>query len=122
MKIAKQIAMISTLVSVTVLMSACSTLRTTVIPQSNNQYTVVATAEKGSTAINGGIKKAEKICKGQGKKLVVVSHKTKYQGAGKELGAVTGMVSQVAFATGDLTGVTSKTAEDYKSTVVFECK
>lgn len=119
----KKIKILLALSSVAVLMAACSTLQTTVIPQSQNKYTVIATAEEGSTAINGGIKKAQMVCTNQGKKLVVISHNTKYQGAGKTLGTVTSMVSQVAFATGDLNSVAStKGAEDYKSTVVFECQ
>lgn len=123
MKTLKKIGIIS-LIFTTAAMTACSTLRTTVIPQSQNKYTVVATAENNSTAINGAVKKAQKVCTNQGKKLVVISHQTNYQGAGagKQLGAVTHMVSQVAFAAGDLDVASTKSDEDYKSTVVFKCQ
>ncbi|EKD91789.1 MAG: hypothetical protein ACD_29C00374G0001 [uncultured bacterium] len=73
--------------------------------------------------MNGAVKKANEVCTKQGKKLVVLSHKTKYQGAGKELGTVTSMASQAAFMIGNVAGVpTSKTATDYKTTLEFECQ
>lgn len=123
MKTNKKIVFITMLLSAAGL-TACSTLKTTVIPQAQNQYTVIATAEDESTVMNGAIKKAQTVCKNnQNKQLVVISHQTKYQGAGKTLGAVTNMVSEVAFAAGDLNSVAStKTAEDYKSIVVFKCQ
>lgn len=123
MKILNKIGMGIAVLFIAVMMAACSTLKTTVIPQSQNQYTVVATAESGSTAINGAIKRAQQVCTNQGKTLAVISHKTKYQGAGKTLGTVTNMVSKMAFFAGDINTVpTSKTAEDYKTTVVFTCQ
>lgn len=102
--------------------TACSTLKTTVIPQSQNKYTVVATAEKQSTAIDGAIKKAQKVCVAKGKKLIVVSHHTQYQGAGKTLGQVTKMASDVAFFDAGEFMPSSRSDEDYKSTVVFSCQ
>lgn len=122
MKTTKKIVIATTIILVASVMTACSTLRTTVIPQSQNKYTVVATAENGSTVINGAIKKAQMVCTNQGKKLVVISHKTNYQGAGKTLGTVSSIVSQVAFDAGNTYVPSTKGSEDYKSTVVFECQ
>ena len=122
MKTSKKIGIAATIIIGAGALTACSTLRTTVIPQSNNHYTVVATAENGSTAINGAIKKARKVCTNQGETLVVRSHNTKYQGAGKTLGAVSSIVSDVAFDTSTTYIPSTKGSEDYKSTVVFECR
>ncbi len=122
MRTTKKIAIAATIIIATGAMTACSTLRTTVIPQSQNKYTVVATAESGSTAIDGAIKKSQKVCTKQGKKLVVINHKTKYQGAGKTLGTVSSIVSQVAFEASNTYVPSTKGAEDYKSIVNFECQ
>ena len=123
MKTIKEVYIVSAITIMSFMVAACSTLKTTVIPQSQNKYTVEATAENSATVINGAIKKAQMICTNQNKKLMVLSHKTQYQGAGKTLGTVTNMVSKMAFATGDINVIpTTKTAEDYKSTVVFECQ
>ena len=122
MNVIRKVSIASIVVLTAAGMTACSTLKTTVIPQSQNKYTVVATAESGSTAINGAIKKAQNVCTHQGKTLDVISHHTAYKGAGKTLGAVTSMISSAAFLDKNVYVPGTKTAEDYKSTVQFECK
>jgi hypothetical protein len=122
MKAIKKSLMLSVVVLAATGITACSTLKTTVIPQSQNKYTVVATAEKQSTAIDGAIKKAQKVCAAKGEKLIVVSHHTKYQGAGKTLGQVTKMASDVAIFDAGEFMPSSRSDEDYKSTVVFSCQ
>ena len=122
MKTIKKIGIVISLIAATAAMTACSTLQTTVIPQSQNKFTVVATAEDSSTAINGAIKKAQSVCTNQGKSLTVTSHQTHYQGAGKTLGAISSLVSTAAFMNDNVNVPSTQGTEDYKSTVVFECQ
>ena len=56
-------------------------------------------------------------------KLMVLDTNSVYQGAGKQLGAITKMASQASFMTGGPMGLpNSKEAEDYKVTMQFNCK
>ena len=102
-------------------LGACSTLRTTVIPHQNG-YTVVATADSGSTARSGALQKANETCDAQAKQLMVTRQHTIYQGAGKELGAVTNMIKQASFQVNGPKLQSTKQADDYKTTMVYRCK
>jgi len=108
-------------VPVVAALGACSTLKTTVIPQQNH-YTIVATASSGSTAREGAVKKATQTCTAQGKRLVVIKRRTIYQGTGKELGEITQIASQASFQSGGPAFGSTKQADDYKTTMTFRCR
>ena len=118
MKLLKSLVL--TAFSTTVLFG-CSTLKTTVFPGKNN-YTVVATAKDGATARQGAIQKATQVCSSQGKRLVVLRRNTVYQGAGKQLGAISKVASEASFFSGGPTFSSTESAADYKTVIVFNCR
>ena len=124
MKTIKKIGIALSLILVTVAMTACSTLQTTVIPQSQNKYTVVATGKNTDIAWHNAFKNAEKVCTTQRKKTVVIVNKTiKYEGIRRDLSATNAKIADIAAATGEAMNFPSLEKEDdYESTMVFECQ
>lgn len=104
-----------------VLLVGCATTRTTVIPKNNGIYQVVGTARNSADSQQGAIKKATEVCQKASKRLTVVANKTKYQGAGKEMGAITSVVSSAAFMNGNVNLPSAKSDTDYKTVVTFRC-
>ncbi len=104
------------------ILGGCSSLKTTVIPQGNHSYQLIATSDSSADSQQGAIKKASEICQSQGKRLVVTKNKTIYQGANKELGVITDTISKASFMNGGASLPSTKTATDYKTTVSFKCK
>ena len=95
-----------------------SCANTTVYPEGNGIYSLVATSSSEGTAQNAAKKEASKYCEQQGKQLVVMQHKSHYQGMNKDNQALIGVASAV------LTGNSSagKSMDDYKVDLKFKCR
>jgi hypothetical protein len=119
-KMIKQIGIVAGLIVVGLNIAACSTLRTTVIPESPNRFTVVATADNESTAFNGAIRKAQCVCNRQNMQVVILRHRTFYQVAGAGIGRRRGLITGTAAVVTGPFG-RNRGAEDYKSIVSFSC-
>jgi len=95
-----------------------SCANTTVYPEGNGVYSLVATSSSEGTAQNAAKKKASEYCEKQGKQLIVMKHQSHYQGMNKDNQALIGVASAV------LTGNSSAgtTMDDYKIELQFKCK
>lgn len=102
-------------------LSGCSTLNTTILPHENNRYTVIATAQDRATTIHGAVKKAAAFCLTKDLNFLVLKRKTVYQGAGKELGALTRAASQLSMEIGGVPTPSTETQEDYETRLLFRC-
>ena len=116
MNSSKRVIAISALLGAGLLLAGCSS--TTVYPEGNNTYSLVTTSRAQSRAEKGAESKAEKYCKKKGKKLVVLTHKTKYQGIGKEKAAIIGIAG--ALLTGGAGMGNSN--NDYQVSMKFACR
>jgi len=103
------------------LLTACSTLQTATLPMKDGNYKIIATAVSSSEASSGAVKTAEKVCASQGKLFKVISINTVYQGIGKEVGALTSIASEVAWQTSKTAISSTRSTEDYQTTLVFSC-
>ncbi len=109
-------------ISILLIITGCVDLNNSVvIPMEGNKYSVVSSADSDSNSIRAAMYKATGVCGEQNKNLVVLSNHTTYQGAGKELGAITKIAHDVAFFNSGLVIPSSKSDEDYKTTVIFRC-
>lgn len=76
----KKITIIHSFIGLTIVIAGCSTVPTTLLPQGNNTYVVIATSSSSSRALNGAMKKANETCQVRQKSAVVLSHESTYQG------------------------------------------
>lgn len=103
------------------LLTACSTLQTATLPMKDGNYKIIATAVSSSEANAGAVKTAKKVCASQGKSFKAISINTIYQGIGKEIGALSSIASDVAWQTSHTAVSSTRTAEDYQTTLIFSC-
>lgn len=101
-------------------LSGCTSVQITVIPGPHSS-TILATAANQSTAYEGAVEKAQAVCKLQAKRPVVLMHRVVYQGAGKELGAVTDVLSATSMFTGG-PRLSTRSNEDNRVTLKFKCR
>lgn len=76
----KKITVILGFIGLTIFISGCSTVPTTLLPQGNNIYVVIATSSSSSRALNGAMKKANETCHARHQSAIVLSHESVYQG------------------------------------------
>lgn len=97
-------------------LSSCA--NTTVFPEGDNKFKLVATSSEEHYAENAAIKKATEYCQKQGKQVNVLSHKSEYQGVDKSQKAVIGLASSL------LTDGPNPASsdDDYRVEVRFACK
>lgn len=99
-----------------VLLSSCA--NTTVFPEGDNKFKLVATSSEERYAENAAIKKATEYCQKQGKQVVVLSHKSEYQGVDKSQKAIIGLASSLLTDSGN----PASSEDDYRVEVRFACK
>lgn len=123
MNTAKKLGMMFTVIAIGVFVTACTTVGSTVVAESRNKYTVVATGKNATIALHRAIYDAEKVCSVQRKKTVMIVSKTiKYEGVRRDLSTTNKKIADIAAATGDALNFPRLDKEDdYESTVVFEC-
>jgi hypothetical protein len=97
------------------LLTSCA--NTTIYPESNGTYSLVSTSVSQSAAEKDAKEKASKQCEKQGKHLVVLNHKSKYQGMNKADKAVIGLASTLLVGTN-----TTNSSDDYIVQLKFSCK
>lgn len=90
---------------------------TTVFPEGNNRYSLVSTSFSESSALEDAKKKATEVCNQQNQTLIVLKHKSVYQGIDKRDKAIIDIADTV------LNGNTTSTSnsDDYKVTMKFRC-
>lgn len=95
--------------------------RPTVLPQADNSYVIISTAEREDVAYKEGEKEAKIICGKKDKKHIVLQNDSVYQGVDKEKKSESG-ASDVAMAY--LTGRNMKEdrSDDYKVTLHVTCQ
>jgi hypothetical protein len=84
-------------------------------------YKVIATASSMSEATSGAAKKATQVCSKQGKSFQEIKINTVYQGAGKNLETASSVASNVVWATSHTLIPSTKSPEDYQTTLIFSC-
>ncbi|WP_018690838.1 hypothetical protein [Algicola sagamiensis] len=57
-----------------ILLTGCSNLKTTMIPQQHETYSIIATHDSKDEALEGAIEEAEEFCEDKGKRVVVLNH------------------------------------------------
>lgn len=117
----KRVYQLSLIVLGIVVLEGCSTVQTTVLPQANDHYQVIATARNSAEAQQGAVAKAGKVCSDQQKKLVVISNHEKYQGSSKQLAVISDVADQAAMMAGVVGAPSTRTNTDYKVIVDFRC-
>jgi hypothetical protein len=124
MNTAKKLGMIFTVIFICAVVTACSTVGSTVVAESRNKYTVVASGKSTDIALHNAYKNAEKVCATQRKKTVVILNKTiKYEGIRRDLSATNKKIADIAAATGEVMNFPKLDKDDdYESTMVFECQ
>ncbi len=98
------------------LLTGCAS--TTVFPLGHNKYSLVASSSSQGSAESAAKSKAQAVCKKHGKHLVVLSHRTKYQGVNKSDKAMMNIAGAVL--AGDPAVADSNS--DYKVTMKFACR
>lgn len=109
----KSIAAISIL-SLGILAGCAST---TILPEGNGRYSLVTTSSSESYAIKDAKKKAAEKCAEENKALVVLTHKSTYQGIDKNEKAIIGLAGAVLAGNSN-----TSSPDDYKVTMKFRCK
>lgn len=103
-------------------LAACAT-KAQLYPEGNGIYSAIALSQSENDARKAVAKKAEETCAATEQRLVVLENDVIYQGAGKELGAITSLLDQAVFRNTDSMGTgTTKSNEDYKATLKFRCE
>lgn len=101
----------------TTLVAGCA--NTTIYPEGDNKFSLVATSSDQAYAEKAALKKATDQCVKQGKQLQVIKHEAVYQGMDKNAQAMLGVANHLL--TGDL-GNPAKGDDDWKVTLKFICK
>ena len=119
----KKIIPLGLLIVSTVLLAGCAQ-EATVFPMGNGVYSLVSTGAQQREAEQKAEYTAQKTCKKQHKKLVVLGYHTKYQGIkSKKDAAIIGVVGDIAGAlahAGNAGGYSSSN-NNYQVTMKFRC-
>ena len=104
---------------------SCSTTTTTVLHNHDGSYTIEASDRNESSALDGGIKKADELCGLQHKTAIIISHRSKYTGGmdqnAKGLLNVATTITSVSM--GHQNNIAEQdTSKDYMVTIKFKCK
>ncbi len=90
---------------------------TTIYPEGENKFSLVATSSSEGSAEKAAEKKASDYCEKMGKKLVVLKHQSTYQGVDRNQKAVIGLAS--ALVGGGPNPASS--SDDYRVELKFKC-
>lgn len=96
------------------LLTSCA--QTTIYPTGNDTYSSVSTSSDEGYAEKDGQKKAEEQCTKQGKHLVVLNHKTEYQGVDSQTKLIGGIAGGLLGG-----GNPTTSSSDYKVKMTFKC-
>lgn len=110
----KKVIGMSLLAGAVLVLAGCA--ETTVYPIGNGRYSLVSTSSSQGYAEKYAKKKAAKVCSDKGKQLLVVSHKTVYQGVEKKDAAIIGVAGALVGDAG-----AGQSNDDYKTTLIFKC-
>ncbi len=97
------------------LLAGCAS--TTIYPEGDNNFSLVTTSSAQGAAESDAKNKAMKYCQKMGQRLVVLKHRTKYQGVPKNEAAIVGLASAVLGSPN-----TASSSSDYQVTMKFTCK
>lgn len=111
-------------------LAGCSS--TTVLPEKDGAYSVIANSDSENYAYNQAMQRAAKVCQDQGQQVQVIRHQSVYQGipkAQKGMLDLADSVVQIAAESqhhkrrGDTGVVTPSTSSDndYRVTLKFRC-
>ena len=98
------------------LLAGCAS--TTILPEGNGKYSLVTTSFSESSAFANAKQKAVEECQKQSKQLVVLNHKSTYQGIDKKDKAMLNIAG--ALINGNSS--TANSSDDYEVTMKFRCK
>ncbi|KTD31359.1 hypothetical protein E3983_13370 [Legionella israelensis] len=98
------------------LLASCAS--TTVFPEGGNKFSLVATSSSEGMAESAAKKKASEYCSKQGKELVVLKHKSLYQGVDKSQKALIGLASSILTDRAN----PASSSDDYRVELKFICK
>ena len=100
---------------------ACHTQVATVLPKGESKYEIVGSSSNEEDAFRKAESEARYTCDDENKQLVVLNKDSVYQGADKEKrGDVEAENVALAFITGS--SGKERDADDYKVTLLIECK
>ena len=103
--------------------AGCASTTTLVYPKDKGQYEVVAYHTTESLALRSALKKAESACSKANKNLVVLDRSVTYHGIlTREAKKVADDLSQAVFMATGKSVPSGSTAEDYKATLIIECR
>lgn len=101
---------------------ACSTTTTTIYPGRHGVYQAVSLSRNQGDGVTASMQKARKICAAQGRSLVVLNHRSHYQGTDKEAGEISEVASDAVLGTTGVYVPSLKQNNDYKTVIRFRCK
>ncbi|WP_141111213.1 hypothetical protein [Chromobacterium haemolyticum] len=94
---------------------ACTSFKASIVPQQNNTYASVAMANNSQDALSNAVGKANEVCKGQKKKLVVLNREdeSKNDADSALMQMAKGIANHV---------LRMSSNQDYKTTLLFRCE
>ncbi len=117
----KKLFFLWVLLSFMMTLTGCAT--TLVYPKDKGQFEVVAYRSQESAALKAALKKAESICSKRDQKLVVLDRSVTYHGVlTREGKKIADQLSNAVFMASGANVPSGSTPEDYKATLLVECR